>query len=92
MGMHELSSTLLNHGTSCTNCVYLFLPNPPSALSEENTTVPGVGVDKLMECGKLEYLKGGPIYWVDSADCNPCMGKSCSHFQDSFLDCMPYVD
>jgi len=43
---------------------------------EENSTIPGVGVDKMMECGKLDHLKNGPIYWVDSADCNPCMGTA----------------
>lgn len=32
-------------------------------------------MDKLMECGKLDHLKNGPIYWVDSADTNPCMGE-----------------
>ena len=28
-----------------------------------------------MACGKLDHLKNGPIYWVDSADTNPCMGE-----------------
>ena len=32
-------------------------------------------MDKLMECGKLDHLKNGPIYWVDSSDCDPCMGE-----------------
>ena len=44
--------------------------------SEESPVIPGVGVDKLMECGKLDHLKNGPIYWVDSADTNPCMGEA----------------
>lgn len=43
--------------------------------SEESPVILGVGVDKLMECGKLDHLKNGPIYWVDSADINPCMGE-----------------
>jgi len=30
----------------------------------------------LVKDGKLEHLKNGPIYWVDSADVNPCMGKN----------------
>ena len=37
--------------------------------------IPGVGVDKLVETGKLDHLKGGPLFWVDSADSNPCMGN-----------------
>ena len=36
--------------------------------------IPGVGVDKLVETGKLDHLKGGPVFWVDSADSHPCMG------------------
>ena len=30
----------------------------------------------LMKDGKLDHLKNGLIYWVDSADVNPCMGKT----------------
>ena len=43
---------------------------------EESTAVPGVGVDKLMESGRLKHLKGGPIFWVDTADAHPCMGTA----------------
>ena len=32
-------------------------------------------MDKLMEMGRLDHLKDGPIFWVDSADTNPCMGE-----------------
>ena len=40
--------------------------------------IPGVGVDKLVEIGKLDHLKGGPIFWVDTADIHPCIGiRSC---------------
>ena len=46
--------------------------SPPH--SEESTAVPDVGVDMLMKDGKLDHLKNGPIYWVDYADVNPCMG------------------
>ncbi len=49
---------------------------PPCCSSEESTAIPGVGVDKLMAAGKLDKLKGGPIFWVDSADCHPCMGTA----------------
>lgn len=44
--------------------------------SEESTAIPGVGVDKMMETGKLDHIKGGPIFWVDSADSHPCMGTA----------------
>ena len=42
--------------------------------SEESMAIPGVGVDKLVETGRLDHLKGGPVFWVDSADSHPCMG------------------
>ena len=32
-------------------------------------------MDKLLEVGKLDKLKNGPLFWVDSADSNPCMGE-----------------
>eukprot|EP00731_Ephydatia_muelleri_P025862 Em0017g945a len=44
--------------------------------SEENTSIPGVGVEKLVELGKLDHLRDGPVYWVDSADSSPCMGTA----------------
>lgn len=34
----------------------------------------GVGVDKVVESGKLEDIKNGPVYWVDCADSEPCLG------------------
>ena len=42
--------------------------------SEENGTIPNVGVDMLLKNGKLDILKNGPIYWIDSADMDPCIG------------------
>eukprot|EP00123_Amoebidium_parasiticum_P015306 comp22886_c0_seq1/m.36173 comp22886_c0_seq1/g.36173 ORF comp22886_c0_seq1/g.36173 comp22886_c0_seq1/m.36173 type:complete len:441 (-) comp22886_c0_seq1:546-1868(-) len=45
--------------------------------SEENSSIPGVGVDGLLENGKLDFLKRGPVFWVDSADTHPCVG-TCS--------------
>ena len=42
---------------------------------EESWAILGVGVDKLVDLGKLEGLKNGPIFWVDSADGNPRIGN-----------------
>ena len=53
---------------------HILTPSHPH--SEESTAFPDVGVDMLMKDGKLDHLKNGPIYWVDSADVNPCMGKT----------------
>ena len=47
-----------------------------SAYREESMAVPGVGIDKLVEMGKLDHLKNGPIFWMDSADSNPRIGKT----------------
>lgn len=34
----------------------------------------GVGVDMLVKHGQLDELKKGPVYWIDSADSQPCCG------------------
>lgn len=35
----------------------------------------GVGVDKVVEAGKIAELAGGePVYWIDAADSQPCAG------------------
>jgi len=44
--------------------------------SEESTKIPGVGIDMLLKDGKLDQLKDGPVYWVDSADIHPCLGTA----------------
>jgi acetylornithine deacetylase len=44
--------------------------------SEESSIIPDVGVDMLEKDGKLDFLKGGPVYWVDSADSQPCIGTA----------------
>jgi acetylornithine deacetylase len=36
----------------------------------------GVGVDCVVAAGKLEESKQGPVYWVDSADSQPCCGTA----------------
>lgn len=35
-----------------------------------------VGVDVVVAKGKLDEVKGGPVYWIDSADSQPCCGTS----------------
>jgi hypothetical protein len=34
----------------------------------------GVGVDELVKHGLLDKCKQGPLYWVDTADSEPCIG------------------
>ncbi|KAI5642011.1 hypothetical protein M9H77_00208 [Catharanthus roseus] len=43
--------------------------------SEEDSTIPGVGVEELMKDGYLDKLINGPLYWVDSSDTQPCIGS-----------------
>jgi len=38
--------------------------------------IPNVGIHKLMKDGKLDHLKDGPVYWVDSADVHPCLATA----------------
>lgn len=44
--------------------------------NEENGEVEDIGVDGLHSSGKLDELgiNRGPIFWVDSADSQPCVG------------------
>jgi len=44
--------------------------------NEENSSTLGVGVDQLAKDGRLDCLKNGPIYWIDSADSQPCTGTA----------------
>ena len=34
----------------------------------------GVGIDLVLKDGKMKELKNGPVYWIDSADSQPCCG------------------
>uniref|UniRef100_A0A6V7QVT8 Peptidase M20 dimerisation domain-containing protein n=1 Tax=Ananas comosus var. bracteatus TaxID=296719 RepID=A0A6V7QVT8_ANACO len=43
--------------------------------NEENGSVTGIGVDMLAEEGYLDELKAGPVYWIDVADKQPCIGS-----------------
>ncbi|XP_073132950.1 acetylornithine deacetylase [Henckelia pumila] len=42
--------------------------------SEENSSIPQVGVDALVRAGLLDKLKHGPLFWIDTADKQPCIG------------------
>ncbi|GMF63933.1 unnamed protein product [Phytophthora fragariaefolia] len=44
--------------------------------SEENSEIPGVGVEALMESGKIDFIKNGPVIWVDGSDSQPCIGTA----------------
>ncbi|AES94440.1 putative acetylornithine deacetylase [Medicago truncatula] len=42
--------------------------------NEENSAITGVGVDALVQDGLLNKLKEGPLFWIDTADKQPCVG------------------
>ncbi|KAE9613098.1 hypothetical protein Lal_00027698 [Lupinus albus] len=42
--------------------------------NEENSSITGVGVDALVKDALLDNLKQGPLFWVDTADKQPCIG------------------
>ncbi|KAI4315130.1 hypothetical protein L6164_027973 [Bauhinia variegata] len=42
--------------------------------NEENSAISGVGVDALVKDGLLNKLKEGPLFWIDTADKQPCIG------------------
>lgn len=44
--------------------------------SEENSSIAEVGVDMVMKNGYLDHIKAGPVYWIDSADSEPCIGTA----------------
>jgi acetylornithine deacetylase len=44
--------------------------------NEENGAFLGVGVDQLDKEGYMDFCKGGPLFWIDSADSQPCIGTA----------------
>ena len=81
---HFLTCTLTSLHPHILTSSHPHILTPSHPHSEESTAIPGVGVDMLVKDGKLDHLKNGPMYWVDSADINPCMGEVvrtlCEHF------------
>ncbi|KAG4973110.1 hypothetical protein JHK87_029931 [Glycine soja] len=63
--MRKLGETKPNLKSSV---VAVFIAN------EENSAITGVGVDALVKDGLLNKLKDGPLYWIDTADKQPCVG------------------
>ena len=33
-----------------------------------------MGIDELVARGRLDHLRGGPLYWLGMADSQPCIG------------------
>src|SRR5262245_19324555 len=42
--------------------------------NEEMSSVGGIGIGQLVKDGKPAHLKGGPVYWLDSANFGPTIG------------------
>jgi acetylornithine deacetylase len=45
---------------------------------EEHGRDPTIGVKHLCDDGALDFIKAGPIYWVDSSDIQPTIGSGTS--------------
>jgi acetylornithine deacetylase len=43
-------------------------------VNEELSNTHGMGINRLVKDGKLDHLKQGPVYWLDSADFGPTIG------------------
>jgi len=46
--------------------------------NEENSMIEGIGVDALVQNGKISHLKNGWGYWIDTSDSQPCLGTASS--------------
>eukprot|EP00300_Choanocystis_sp_HF-7_P030223 c39004_g1_i1.p1 GENE.c39004_g1_i1~~c39004_g1_i1.p1 ORF type:complete len:433 (+),score=109.42 c39004_g1_i1:75-1373(+) len=44
--------------------------------SEESSSIAEVGVDQLQKYGHLDKIKNGPVFWIDTADVQPCIGTA----------------
>jgi len=44
--------------------------------NEEMSNTRGVGIAQLVKDGKLDHLKEGPLYWLDSANFGPTLGTA----------------
>ena len=53
-----------------TSVVVVFICN------EENSTITDISIDRLEKEGYLSVLKNGPVFWIDSADSQPCIGTA----------------
>lgn len=42
--------------------------------NEENATLTGIGVDEMVKRGLLDKCRNGPLFWIDTADSQPCIG------------------
>eukprot|EP00878_Enallax_costatus_P035294 GHUV01039313.1.p1 GENE.GHUV01039313.1~~GHUV01039313.1.p1 ORF type:complete len:274 (+),score=69.27 GHUV01039313.1:523-1344(+) len=55
------------------------VPNMQKSTDNLSTFLPlwqllGIGVDELVKRGMLDKCKEGPLYWLDTADSQPCIG------------------
>jgi acetylornithine deacetylase len=45
-------------------------------VNEEASSIEGIGVDQLAKTGRMDKLKNGPVFWIDAADSQPCIGTA----------------
>lgn len=44
--------------------------------NEEDSPLPEIGLDYVVASGRMDALRGGPVYWLDSADFGPTVGTA----------------
>ncbi|KAF5179773.1 acetylornithine deacetylase [Thalictrum thalictroides] len=56
------------------NPFFLTVDGDKLQANEENSSIAGIGVDMLVKDGLLDKFKKGPLFWIDTADKQPCIG------------------
>jgi acetylornithine deacetylase len=75
---HVALLTLLLKELSCNNIKLNYTIGVVFIADEENGSDKTIGVYHLGQDGKLDFLKNGPVYWVDTADIYPTVGTGTS--------------
>ncbi|KAM1063479.1 hypothetical protein TB2_027164 [Malus domestica] len=69
---HEPTSSA--EATSLWSTQELFQGRSFFIANEENSSISRVGVDALVKDGLVSMLRDGPLFWIDMADKQPCIG------------------
>lgn len=65
----ELLAALVDSGVTPRRTIHVVM-----IANEEESSIPGIGLDYVASLGRLEPLAKGPIFWLDSADFGPTLG------------------
>jgi len=65
----ELLADLVERGVKPRRTIHVLM-----IANEEESSIPGIGLDYVASLGRLEVLAKGPLFWLDSADFGPTLG------------------